>query len=101
MGRRLDLHEELCKLLGSRNVYNQPPKSIQLEYPCIFYSLDNMPIFHADDTNYVATRQYQIIVVDPNPDSELIDKMAYFPNTRFDRYYVSDNLNHFVFTTYY
>ena len=38
MDRRLQLHEELCSVLGSRNVYFQPPETIKLTYPCIIYS---------------------------------------------------------------
>ena len=40
MERRLELHEALCEVLGSRNVYFQPPDNVTMRYPCfvfIFY----------------------------------------------------------------
>ena len=40
--RRLELHEILCTILGSRNVYFQPPESIKMNYPAIVYGLDDM-----------------------------------------------------------
>ena len=38
MASRLELHEALCKVLGSRNVYFQPPEDIKMNYPAIEYS---------------------------------------------------------------
>lgn len=38
MANRLNLHEEFATLLGSNNVYFQPPESVKLNYPCIKYS---------------------------------------------------------------
>ena len=32
MDRRLKLHEELCDILGSRNVYFQPPETVKMKY---------------------------------------------------------------------
>ena len=39
---RLILHDELITLLGSSNVYFQPPTSIKMNYPCIIYKLDDV-----------------------------------------------------------
>ena len=50
MTRRNELHEKFCDLLGSRNVYFQPPESVRLVYPCIIYRLGNFNVKHADDT---------------------------------------------------
>lgn len=88
-------------MLGSRNVYFKPPESIKIQYPCIMYSLYNIPIAHADDANYLAQHQYQIIVIDPNPDSPIVYRMSYFPHTRFDRHYSDEHLNYYVFITNY
>ena len=101
MSRRLLLHEELCNVLGSRNVYFKPPESNKIQYPCIMYSLADIPITHADNANYLAQHQYQIIVIDPDPDSPVVDRMSYFPNTRFDRHYADEHLNYYVFTKNY
>lgn len=102
MASRLDLHEEFCNLLGNRRVYFQPPASVHLEYDCIKYSLSGMNVQHANNETYMATNQYEVIVITRNPDNETVSKLlSKFRMCKFDRAYVADNLNHFVFTLYY
>lgn len=102
MANRTSLHQEFCELLGSPNVYYQPPASVSMKYPCIKYSLSGIDVDHADDRNYKNTRQYSVIVIDRNPDSEIPESILnHFKMCRFDRGYTSENLNHFVFTLYY
>lgn len=99
---RLKLHEELCKILGSRYVYFQPPESLKLKYPCIVYSRSNPNKRNANDAMYMSTNKYEGIVIDHDPDSEIPDKIVeHFPMCTLDRVYTSDNLNHFSFTLYY
>ena len=100
MANRLDLHETLCNILGSRNVYFQPPESVKMEYPAIKYSLSNMKNNHANDKVYTQSRSYQIIVIDKSPDSIISDKISKLPYCKFDRSYASDELNHYVYTLY-
>lgn len=100
MDKRLELHEMLCEMLGSRNVYFQPPESIKLTYPAIVYSRKNFENRHADNTVYRQYISYEIIVIDPNPESECVQKIAMLPLCTFDRHYKADNLNHDVFTLY-
>ena len=99
--RRLELHELLCGLLGSRHVYFQPPESVKMRYPAIVYNLDYIENKHADDGVYLSNRRYQVIAIDAKPDSELIEKIASLPTCQFNRHYEQDNLNHDVFTLYY
>ena len=101
MGSRLELHDLLVDILGSRNVYFQPPESIKLQYPAIVYSKSNIDNRHADDRVYKQTHSYSITVIDKNPDSDIVNKMSMVPRIRFDRNFVSDNLNHNVFTLIY
>ena len=102
MASRLELHEKLCELLGNRRVYYQPPASVKLEYDCIKYSLSGIDTKYANNSNYNAIKQYQVIVITRDPDSNIPDKiLKHFPLCRFNRPYVADNLNHFVFTLYY
>lgn len=102
MASRLELHEELCELLGSRNVYFQPPESIKLVYPCIVYNLSGIDQLKADDRSYKTNKQYDITIIDYDPDSEFLDKiLERFVNCSFDRQFISGNLNHWVFTLYY
>lgn len=101
LNNRLLFHEELCNILGSRNVYYQPPENIKMSYPAIIYSRSDIDNRFADNNVYLQDRAYQVIVVDPDPDSEIVDSLSLFPMSRFDRHYVADNLNHDVFTVYY
>ncbi len=101
MENRLLLHEELVDILGSRNVYFQPPESLKLEYPAIIYSRSDIDNRFADNNVYLQDHRYQIIVVDKDPDSTIVDAMSKFPTARFDRHYTADNLNHDVFTVFY
>lgn len=100
MANRLDLHEMLCDIIGSRNVYFQPPESVKMQYPAIKYSLSNIKNNHANDKVYTQSRSYQIIVIDKSPDSTISDKVSQLPYCKFDRSYVSDGLNHYVYTLY-
>ena len=102
MASRLKLHEELCALLGSRNVYFQPPESLKLRYPCIVYALSGVDKNNANNRAYITDKRYELTIIDYDPDSELSDKiLEYFPKSSFDRPFVSDNLNHWVITLYY
>ena len=98
---RVTLQNLLEELLGSRNVYYQPPPNVQMKYPAIVYSRERINNMHADNKVYKQNNAYQIIVIDKNPDSEIVEKMSYFPLCSHTNHYVSDNLNHDVFTLYY
>lgn len=97
MGSRLKLQNLLESILGSRNVYYQPPESIKIKYPAIIYSRNNIDNNFADDIVYMQNHTYQIIVIDANPDSEIVNKISKLPMCRYNRHYTSDNLNHDVF----
>ena len=107
MNRRLLLHKELCEILGcpetgaNCRAYYQPPSTIQMKYPAIVYTLDDIDARHANDGTYLAKKRYAATVIDKNPDTELVDAMAAIPLSAFNRSYARDNLNHFVFEIYY
>lgn len=101
MASRLKLQTELEELLGSRNVYYQPPASVQMSYPAIVYSRKQIENRNADDGIYLQLYSYELIVIDEDPDSDIVTKVSKLPTCRFDRHYTSDNLNHDVFTLYY
>jgi hypothetical protein len=102
MASRLNLHEELCEILGTRNVYFQPPESIKLVYPCIVYTRSGIYSRKADSLQYNKTGIYTITTIDRDPDSELPEKiLEHFQMCSFDRGFASDNLNHNVLTLYY
>lgn len=98
---RLQLHEELCDVLGSRNVYFQPPESVKIKYPAIIYRIENIDQKFADNMTYNKDRAYLLILVHPDPDNDIIEKLLFaFPKIRFDRAYDSDNMHHYVYVLY-
>lgn len=101
MGQRLDLQAIFEELLGSTNVYFQPPENIDMKYPCILYRRDRLNIVHADNIPYSNKQRYQVTVIDQEPDSDIPDKVAQLPTCVFDRFFTADNLNHDVFSLYF
>lgn len=101
MASRLDLQTLLENILGSRNVYYQPPASVQMKYPAIVYSRYDIDTRHADNLPHIRTNAYTVTVVDKNPDSKIVDEVSKLPMCTYDRHYVADNLNHDVFTLYF
>lgn len=100
MSDRLNLQTELETILGSRNVYFQPPSSVRMQYPAIVYSRKDIEKRSANDGVYQKLPSYEVILIDKNPDSKFVDKILELPYCSFDRHYESDNLNHDVFTLY-
>lgn len=102
MAKREELHEELCTILGSRNVYFQPPESVKMQYDAIRYRLGGKDIKRADNRIYRSTNQYEGVVITRNPDTLIPDMiLAHFEMCSFGRPYTADNLNHYPFTIYY
>lgn len=99
--RRLALHEIFCGILGSREVYFQAPDSKEMDYPAIVYELNGMPSLYANDGVYLTGRRYSVTLIDKDPDSPLVEKIANLPTCHFDRPYKADNLNHWVFILHY
>ena len=100
MANRLDLHKKLCGLLKTRNVYFNPPPTVKMKYPAIIYSLDSLENRYANDGVYNQRDRYSLTYVDKDPDNENVRKLSMLPLCRFNRFYVSDNLNHYTFTLY-
>lgn len=107
MHKRLELHDILCEIInitepnGDRHTYYQPPESIKMNYPAIVYSRKSIDNVHANNSIYRQSNAYEVIVIDEDPDSEIVSKVSKLPTCRHDRHYESDNLNHDVFTLYY
>lgn len=102
MSNRLALHEELCTVLGSRNVYFQPPDKLLINYPCIIYHRNNDWIQYANDARYLTMERYELTVIDHDPDSAIPDNLVgAFKYCKIDNRFVSDNLNHTTLNLFY
>ena len=98
MDRRPQLQTMLETLFKrTPHVYHQPPKSLRMEYPCIVYKMTGIPGGFADNERYFEHREYQLTVIDTDPDSKLREKVAQLKWCRYIRHYDSDNLHHYVF----
>ncbi len=100
--KRLELHEKLAEILGSRNVYFQPPESKRMSYPAIVYGLSTVRTNRADNNIYLLRKRYSVTVIDKDPDSNWEEQILNsFEYCSFDRSYAADNLNHWQFVLYY
>lgn len=101
MAPRLQLQSLLESILGSRNVYFQPPANVQMQYPCIIYERDAADAKFADDIPYRHTKRYQVTVVDRDPDSSIPDRIAALPLCSYSRFFTADDLNHDVYNLFF
>ena len=67
----------------------------------IVYSLDDIDKTYANDGVYLSKRRYTIVVIDKDPDTNLVQKVTNLPMSRFDRHFKKDNLNHYIFNVYF
>ena len=100
MADRLELHSVLQELLGSSNVYYEPPESIKMQYDAIRYSKKTVDSKYANDRKYSMTDCYEVIVISRLPDNPVIKKLLSLPYCSYDRHYIADNLHHDVLTIY-
>ena len=100
--RRREFHQVLVDILGTNNVYFQPPESVKMTYPCIVYKRDNVQMVFADNKNYKETDRYEVIHITKDPDvNEITHKIRDLKHCSFNRHYVADNLYHDVYIIYY
>ena len=102
MARPLEELQSLVKgLAGVKQAYIQPPTS-GMEFPCIIIEqglLSN--VSYASNQKYHNKKGYTITVVDRDPYSlipDLVDGLEY---TEFNRFFKTNNVNHFVFQMFF
>lgn len=101
MGARTDLQTLLEAILGSSNVYFQPPTNVEMRYPCIVYHRDDAKSMFAGNKLYHYVKRYQVTVIDRDPDSFISDRIAELPLCIYKRFFTADNLNHDIFDLYF
>lgn len=100
MDDRLKLQQFLEELLGSRQVYFQPPETVRMQYPAFVYSLSSVNAIWADNGPYALRKQYEVKFITRDPDPPVVDDMLSTRGFSFDRHYIADNLHHYVFDVY-
>lgn len=102
MAKRVDLQTEFETILGSRNVYFQPPTSLTMNYDAIRYELSDKDVKRANNGVYLIANKYDGVVITRDQESTLPDQiLMHFQMCEFGRSYVKDNLYHFPFTLYF
>lgn len=95
---RLNFHEELCDLLGKRQVYFQPPKSTKIKYDCFIYKLADIRSSNADNKAYKIDTIYEVTYITTDPDNIIKEEiLRRFPKARFSTYYPADGLHHYKY----
>ncbi len=101
MGLRLELQSLLEVILGSENVYFQPPPNVKMQYPAIVYNRNDEDTEFSGNVPYIRTIRYQVTVIDRNPDSVIPAMIAALPMCTRNRFFAANNLNHDVFNLYF
>lgn len=97
---RTELQTKLEELLGSSNVYFQPPENFRMQYPAIVYSRDSSWDIWGDNGKYLLYRGYQIALIGLDPDSPILDRLEFLPMCSYSRHFNADGLNHDIFVIY-
>lgn len=100
MATRLELQAKLEKLLGSGNVYYNPPTNLTMKYDAIRYSLSNIQSTYANDAKYSRMKRYDLVVISKESDPSVVDRILELPYSSFNTHYKADNLNHYSITLY-
>jgi hypothetical protein len=95
--KRIAFNAILVEILGSNNVYYQPPENRQMDYPCIVYEQDDDHVQHADNGPYKMHDRYQVTFIRHEPDSPVKRKLMGLPFSSFSRHFATSGLNHDVF----
>lgn len=99
--RRLGLQAKLEEILGSSNVYFQPPDDSRMIYPCLVFEINGDDRKAADNLAYSWMPRYQVTFIRPgDPDSPVIQKLVELPLCSFSRHFSTSGLNHDVFVIY-
>lgn len=99
--KREELNEDFVEMLGSRNVYFQPDDNTRMQYPAIVYELDSQDVLHASNSPYRRIDRYQVTIIDRNPDVPARVLLEQKPMCTFSRAFVSEGLNHRIYSLYF
>lgn len=106
MDSRIELDDLLAEVIGivepdgDRHTYFNPLPSVKMKYPAIRYLLNDVNTTFANNGPYSMAPSYEVTLIDDDPDTQYLIKMLKIPYCRFNRFYIADNLNHWVFTIY-
>ena len=98
--RRLKISQMLHNVLGSNNVYFDPPESVKMKYPAIIYTRAKTNTKSADNKKFVSYDRFEVTFIRKEADSTIVDAILELPYCEHVREYKASDLYHDVFTVY-
>lgn len=95
-----DLLHLLQQVVQHNRVYFQPPENLKIVYPAVVFHLSKIEIDRASDVSYKGAKEYSVTLITKDPEPDVIDEILKIPYSSLDTTYISDGMNHFVFTVY-
>lgn len=95
-----DLLRLLQQVVQHDRVYFQPPENLKIGYPAVVFHLSKIEIDRASDVPYKGAKEYSVTLITKDPEPDVIDEILKIPYSSLDTTYISDGMNHFVFTVY-
>lgn len=99
-----DIRDILYTIHDTKNVYYNPPSSIQMKFPCFRFEMNNTDIKYADNVSYMRTKRWTITYISRDVEDidpvikEMLDAFKYCTQ---ETQFKSDNLQHVVFNLYF
>lgn len=95
-----DLLHILQQVVQHNRVYFQPPENLKIIYPAIVFHLSKIEVDRASDVPYKGAKEYSVTLITKDPEPDVIDEILKIPYSSLETTYISDGMNHFVFTVY-
>ena len=101
MLKRVDIQDKFKFLLGSNNVYYQPPANLKMKYPAIVYSLDGLDVKRFDNTRLINKNCFSVTHIYRNESENLVETMLKnFEYISFDNRSIVDGIYNDHYTIY-
>ena len=95
-----DLLHLLQQAVKHNRVYFQPPENLKMGSPAVVFPVSKIEIDHASEVPYKGAKEYSVTLITKDPEPDVIDEILKIPYSSLDTTYISDGMNHFVFTVY-
>ena len=99
--KRKELQIILENILGSDQVYFQPPETIKMSYPAIVFSFDGIYNKKANNKQYITRFVFHATLITKSVNSDqFLNALLNLEYCSLDKPYMSDGLYHYPFTIY-
>lgn len=98
--RRVKVSQMLHSVLGSNNVYFDPPESIKMKYPAIVYKRAKTNTISAGNNKYLFNDRYDVTFIRKDADNDIVDAILALPYCEHMTSFKASDLYHDAFTLY-